>query len=84
MNGPAVNEPVVEAGPTDAGPAAVYCGACGAVASGVAHERCLGRLELEPPRFCAHCARRMVVQVTPTGWTARCSRHGEIRDRAAG
>jgi hypothetical protein len=23
------------------------------------------------------CARRMVVQVTPSGWSARCSRHGE-------
>ncbi|WP_308159016.1 biotin synthase auxiliary protein BsaP [Amycolatopsis magusensis] len=35
------------------------------------------RTALEPPRFCPHCARRMVVQITPTGWTARCSRHGE-------
>ncbi len=34
--------------------------------------------ELEPPRRCAHCDRRMVVQVLPLGWTARCSRHGEI------
>ena len=36
------------------------------------------RLGLEPPRFCASCARRMVVQITPVGWTARCSRHGEL------
>lgn len=33
-------------------------------------------LGLEAPRFCQLCGRRMVVQVTPTGWTARCSRHG--------
>ncbi|GAB3126699.1 hypothetical protein GCM10027289_03040 [Tsukamurella serpentis] len=36
------------------------------------------RLGLEPPRYCAFCARRMIVQVSPHGWTARCSRHGEI------
>ncbi|MGB3438487.1 MAG: hypothetical protein WBA97_07010 [Actinophytocola sp.] len=41
------------------------------------HPRCSGaRAALEPPRFCAECARRMVVQVTPAGWSAHCSRHG--------
>ncbi|MCA0154924.1 hypothetical protein LB823_01800 [Tsukamurella sp. M9C] len=35
-------------------------------------------LGLEPPRYCAYCARRMIVQVSPHGWTARCSRHGEF------
>lgn len=35
-------------------------------------------LGLEPPRFCAYCARRMIVQVSPDGWTARCSRHGTV------
>lgn len=34
------------------------------------------RLGLEPPRFCAECGRRMVVQVRPDGWSAKCSRHG--------
>ena len=34
------------------------------------------RLGLEPPRFCAECGRRMVVQVRPDGWEAKCSRHG--------
>ena len=34
-------------------------------------------LELEPPRYCPHCRRRMVVQVTPDAWTARCVEHGE-------
>jgi hypothetical protein len=36
------------------------------------------RLGLEPPRFCADCGRRMIVQVRPDGWSARCSRHGEL------
>ncbi|HEX4391337.1 MAG TPA: hypothetical protein VH084_07310 [Mycobacterium sp.] len=33
---------------------------------------------LEPPRFCAECGRRMVVQVRPDGWWAKCSRHGRV------
>ncbi|APT11608.1 MULTISPECIES: biotin synthase auxiliary protein BsaP [Mycobacterium avium complex (MAC)] len=36
------------------------------------------QLGLEPPRFCAACGRRMVVQVRPDGWRARCSRHGQV------
>ncbi len=36
------------------------------------------RLGLEPPRFCAECGRRMVVQVRPDGWWAECSRHGHV------
>jgi hypothetical protein len=32
----------------------------------------------EPPRFCAQCGRRMVVQVRPDGWWAKCSRHGRV------
>ena len=31
---------------------------------------------LEPPRYCPQCRRRMVVQVLPRGWSARCSEHG--------
>jgi hypothetical protein len=33
---------------------------------------------MEPPRFCAQCRRRMIVQVVPRGWTARCVEHGTI------
>jgi hypothetical protein len=33
---------------------------------------------MEPPRFCVHCRRRMVVQVVPRGWAARCVEHGTI------
>jgi hypothetical protein len=36
------------------------------------------RLGLEPPRFCAECGRRMIVQVRPDGWRAQCSRHGAL------
>lgn len=36
------------------------------------------QLGLMPPRFCAECGRRMVVQVRPNGWRAKCSRHGPV------
>jgi hypothetical protein len=36
------------------------------------------QLGLEPPRFCAECGRRMIVQVRPDGWWAKCSRHGTV------
>ncbi|MGH3515851.1 MAG: hypothetical protein ACRDQ7_00220 [Haloechinothrix sp.] len=60
-----------------------YCVHCGKPVAGdetrtAEHAACHNpRTALEPPRFCRHCARRMVVQITPKGWTARCSRHGE-------
>jgi hypothetical protein len=40
------------------------------------HARCADLLQLEPPRFCASCGRRLKVQVSPLGWWANCSRHG--------
>jgi ribosomal protein S18 acetylase RimI-like enzyme len=46
-----------------------YCGHCGE--AGVEHPD-----PLDPPRFCDRCRRRMVVQVHPTGWSARCVEHG--------
>lgn len=49
--------------------ALAFCPHCGD--PGVVH-----RADLEPPRYCTHCRRRMVVQVTPTGWSARCVEHG--------
>lgn len=36
------------------------------------------QLGLEPPRFCQQCGRRMIVQVSPDGWWAKCSRHGVL------
>ncbi|MGL4176562.1 MAG: hypothetical protein ACRCSN_10830 [Dermatophilaceae bacterium] len=66
-----------------------WCGQCGEPLAGdtvsdtdsavsVDHGRCAARAELEPPRYCAHCRRRMTVQVTPGAWTATCSRHGTL------
>ena len=42
------------------------------------HPDCVGRLAMEPPRYCAECGRRMKVQVVPRRWMAECSRHGQI------
>lgn len=52
-----------------------FCGHCGEPGT---HPACERMLELEPPRYCSRCRRRMVVQVHPTGWTARCSEHGVL------
>jgi predicted N-acetyltransferase YhbS len=54
-----------------------WCDQCGEPLTAQGHERCRRGRDLDPPRWCAHCRRRMVVQVTPTGWTARCVEHGE-------
>jgi hypothetical protein len=59
--------------PVSAGVYNVYTGELGGTAVPTA-----ARLGLEPPRFCAECGRRMIVQVRPDGWRARCSRHGEV------
>jgi hypothetical protein len=55
---------------------APYCGHCGEPAP-AAHPACAARLELEPPRYCVQCRRRLIVQVLPAGYTARCSAHGD-------
>ena len=36
--------------------------------------------ELDPPRFCSACGKRLTVQVTPAGWTSRCNRCGEVTE----
>ena len=59
-------------------PAGPYCGRCGEPEAAGGHEPCRAFAELEPPRYCARCRRRMVVQVLPRGWTARCSEHGVL------
>lgn len=55
-----------------------YCDHCGRELAAGGHEACRAARELDPPRWCGRCRRRMVVQVTPTGWTARCVEHGEL------
>lgn len=55
-----------------------FCGRCGVEISAKDHAECLVALDLEPPRYCEICKRRMIVQVTPTGWSARCKEHGEL------
>lgn len=53
-----------------------FCDRCGQPAAHGAHDRCSAARALEPPRYCPTCRRRLVVQVVPTGWTARCAEHG--------
>ena len=57
-------------------PLAPWCGHCGAELTAEGHAACRRAARLDPPRYCPSCRRRMVVQVTPTGWSARCSEHG--------
>lgn len=54
----------------------IYCGHCGLPSTEGSHEVCTHKLELEPPRFCTQCARRMKVQVIPLGWREECVEHG--------
>lgn len=54
-----------------------YCDRCGRDLDDGGHVDCAGHRRLEPPRYCARCRRRLRVQVTPVGWTARCMEHGE-------
>jgi len=60
------------------GAVGLWCGQCGESVAEGSHARCVRRAELEPPRFCAHCRRRMKVQVTPGAWTATCVQHGTV------
>ncbi len=57
-------------------PLVPWCGHCGQELTSEGHAACRRAAALDPPRFCGQCRRRMVVQVTPTGWTAKCVEHG--------
>ncbi len=63
--------------PVGAGTYNVYTGIQTDAAAGIALPTA-AQLGLEPPRFCAACGRRMIVQVRPDGWWAKCSRHGLV------
>ena len=60
-----------------------FCGHCGQPVDHGEHLACAEKLRMEPPRFCGHCHRRMVVQVTPTSWTARCVEHGVTQSQGS-
>jgi hypothetical protein len=68
--------PVLPA-PVGAGKFNVYTGVATDAAAGSAVPTA-AQLGLEPPRYCADCGRRMMVQVRPDGWWAKCSRHGLV------
>jgi hypothetical protein len=55
-----------------------FCGHCGLPLDGADHADCRRKLELEPPRYCSSCRRRLKVQVTPRGWSATCVEHGTL------
>ncbi|MDR6415757.1 hypothetical protein [Pseudarthrobacter sulfonivorans] len=73
-----MNRVPLPTGPTTA----EFCGHCGEPSDGGApppshaHRQCQELLQLEPPRYCRECGRRLKVQVSPLGWWAACSRHG--------
>jgi hypothetical protein len=56
----------------------LHCPRCGQaqMQNFAQHMRCKKGMDLEPPRYCIMCGRRMKVQVLPTGWRAECVEHG--------
>ena len=66
-----------------------YCDRCGGSTAAddwpeqrdpahLAHLACRRVRRFEPPRYCTICRRRLIVQVLPDGWRARCSAHGQV------
>lgn len=56
-------------------PARAFCEGCGRPRA-ACDGSCLPPLEV--PRFCPYCGRKAIVQVTPTGYRARCKRDGVL------
>jgi len=56
----------------------MWCDRCGGELALGDHAECRAARELEPPRFCTQCRRRMKVQVLPSGWRAECVEHGVL------
>ena len=71
---PAAADPTA---PSPPGPP-VWCDRCGGAVADGDHAACRAARALEPPRFCAHCRRRLKVQVLPAAWQATCVEHGPI------
>jgi hypothetical protein len=60
-------------------PVAGHCDGCGKLVSQGDHTGCVARrAATDPPRFCVACGRKLVVQVLPIGWVARCVRCGPV------
>jgi hypothetical protein len=58
---------------------APYCDTCGQPLAGSDHVQCRSRrAATDPARFCIACGRKLVVQVLPLGWTARCVSCGPV------
>ena len=55
-----------------------YCDRCGEPLTTGEHSACAAARDLEPPRYCGQCRRRMKVQVVPAGWQASCVQHGTL------
>jgi len=56
-----------------------YCTGCGHP-----REECGGcGRQLDPPRFCPACGRRLTVRVTPLSVDARCREHGPVEGQRA-
>jgi len=60
---------------------AAHCIWCGTALATHPDRRC--RRELDPPRFCPTCGRRLRVKVHPAGWEASCRDHGRLPDGLA-
>lgn len=56
----------------------LWCDRCGGALADGGHAACAAARQLEPPRFCPACRRRMKVQVLPAGWSATCVEHGPL------
>ena len=53
-----------------------FCRWCGTAAGGCDQTSC--RRQLDPPRHCPSCGRRLRVLVTPGGVRASCRDHGDV------